>query len=108
MPAAIGVNIAPTPISTRPISRASSVLASAHSRLPAANTSIAKHSARRRGQPPVTISAIGASTAVASAYAVIAWPAAATLICRSAPIGARIPLITNAPVPITRLHSAKR
>ena len=64
---ATGVNIAPTPISARPLSSTGSVVASAQTALPAANTAMPKHNARRRSQPPVSISASGASSAVASA-----------------------------------------
>ena len=64
MPAATGVNIAPTPISARPSSSTPKVVAPAHSRLPSPKTAMPAHSARLRGQLPVATRASGASTAV--------------------------------------------
>ena len=108
MPAATGVNIAPMPISTRPSSSIGKASDSAHTALPAAKIAMPTHKARRRGQPPVSTKARGASTAVDKAYTVIICPAAATLMFKAAAMLARMPAGTKAPVPMTRLHRASR
>ena len=67
MPAAIGVNTAPRPISTRPAISVANEFDSAHSRLPSVNSASAISSARLRGQRPVANNTTGASSAVDSA-----------------------------------------
>ena len=64
MLAAIGVNTAPAPISTRPASSTGRDCARPDISMPAQNSPIASCSAVRRDQRPVRTSSSGASSAV--------------------------------------------
>lgn len=105
-PAATGVNTAPAPISTRPAISTASEGAAALSSVPPANSPSASRITAARRQCAVSASSSGASTALASAYTVIVWPAALTLTPSPSATGPRYPVIPNAPVPMTKLHAA--
>jgi hypothetical protein len=95
-------------MSTRPISSVVSDCAMADSTQPTVNRPSDSSRAFLRDQRPVASIISGAISAEAKAYAVIAWPAAATLTPSACETGTRMPVSTKAPVPMARLVRVNR
>ena len=105
---AVAVNMAPAPMSARPIRSVGRFGATADSRQPAVNSASENCTVRFFGQRAVSTMNSGARTAVAMAYAVMTWPAAATLMPSATLTGCRMPFSAKALLPMTRLQSAKK